>query len=477
MNAVQPTQKCATSATTSDGRETAGQAWPKRWQTLGQGLGVGRYTDQEFAQLEFDKLWSRVWQVAARLEEVPNAGDYTTYKIGDQSVLVVRVDEDTVKAYYNFCPHRGTALGDGCGHFDKGRIVCPFHGWRWDLSGNIQMVLGREEFAGGKLQDEDVSMREMHSAVYGGFIFINLADEPQPFDEFIAPMRAFLDDFVLADMQHVWWKQATIPCNWKVAQEAFFEAYHVSATHPQLEKIGSEVVYGDRTDGELMYENITYVSEDNGHGYFFGGEKTPIAGHVQDSQTTDINELIDAMAARMSLTAEGLEAMILPSDVELVLSLKDKNLPAGTNIGAEYVKLQYETAARQGRPMPKLTPEHVGKWGGVNFIFPNLLILPQAGHAAMYRSRPHPTDPNQCIFEIRSITTLPAGETAPRAEVQHVVNPKEDLGLIPQQDLSNLPRIQIGLQSQGMKQVWLAENQEQLIRNMHREVDRYLQAD
>ena len=130
-----------------------------------------------------------------------------------------------------------------------------------------------------------------------------------------------------------------------------------------------------------------------------------------------------------------------------------------------------------GRPMPKLTPEHVGKWAGVNFIFPNLLILPQAGHAAVYRSRPHPTDANQCIFEIRSITTLPAGETAPRAEVQHVVNPKEDLGLIPQQDLSNLPRIQIGLQSKGMKHVWLAENQEQLILNMHREVDRYLQAD
>lgn len=476
MNAAQPSTACGATTRPTECREATTPAWPKRWQTLGQGLGVGRYTDKEFAQLEFDKLWSRVWQVAARLEEIPQQGDYTTYQIGDQSVLLVRVDADTVKAYYNFCPHRGTALGDGCGHFDKGRIVCPFHGWRWDLSGNIQMVLGRQEFGGGKLQDQDVAMREVHSAVCGGFIFINLADEPQPFDEFIAPMRAFLDDFVLADMQHVWWKQATIPCNWKVAQEAFFEAYHVSATHPQLEKVGSEIVYGDRTDGEMMFENLTYTTTDNGHGYFYGGEKTPMAGHVQ-GEVRNMDELIEAMAARMNLTAEGLQAMILPGDIELVLSLKEKNLPAGTNVGAEYVKLQYETAARQGRPMPKLTPEHVGKWGGVNFIFPNLLILPQAGNAAIYRSRPHPTDPDQCIFEIRSITTLPAGQTGPRAEVQQVADPKADLGLIPQQDLSNLPRIQTGLHSKGMKQVWLAANQEKLILNMHREMDRYLQAD
>ncbi len=448
--------------------------WPINWRTLSGGLGVGRYTDPGFARLEFEKLWSRVWQVAARLDEIPVTGDYTTYKIGGQSILLVRVDADTVKAYYNVCPHRGTTLGDGCGHYEGGRIICPFHGWRWDLAGNIQLVLERNEFAGGRLEDSDVAMREVCSVVYAGFIFINLSRDPESFDDFIAPMRQFLDDFVLGDMHHIWWKKCALPANWKVAQEAFYEAYHVSATHPQLEKVGSEVVYGDRTDGEMFYQGLTYVAEKNGHGYFYGGEKTPIAGHVQEPS----DSLIDDMAARMNLTAEGLGAMILKDDIDLLLSLKDKDLPPDASMGAEYVKLQYETAARQQRPMPKMTPENIGRWGGVNIIFPNLLILAQAGNAAIYRALPHPTDPNQCTFEIFSTKTYPAAVTPPRAEVQIATDASdpEQLGLIPRQDVGNIPRVQEGLLSGGIKHIWLAEKQESLIMNMHQQLDTYLRS-
>lgn len=447
--------------------------WPSSWRTLSHGLGVGRYTDPDFARLEFEKLWNRVWQVAARVDEIPETGDYTTYKIADQSILLVRVDEDTIKAYYNFCPHRGTTLGNGCGHFENERIVCPFHGWRWDLAGNIQLVLERNEFRDGNLRDSDVAMREVHSEVYAGFVFISLADEPQPFDEFIAPLRQFLDDAALGEMRHHWWKRAVIPCNWKVAQEAFYEAYHVSATHPQLEKVGREVVYGDRPDGPMMYKDLTYDSFDNGHGQFYGGDKTPIAGHVQEAQSTD--DLLEAMAARMGLTADGLGAMILKEDIELLLTLRGKDLPADVNLGAEYVKLQYEHAAAVNRPMPKMSPEMLARWGGVTTLFPNIVILFQAGNAAIYRALPHPTDPNQCTFEIRSVKTYPAAEQSPRATVVDVTDPEEQLGLIPRQDLSNLPRIQEGLRSRGMNNVYLASYQEQLIHNMHRELDRYLQ--
>ncbi len=460
-------------ATTDNESSAAQPDWPARWKTLAQGVGVGRYTDPGFAALELEKLWYQVWQVAARVDEIPAVGDFTTYRIGDQSIMLVRASADEVKAYYNFCPHRGTALSEGCGHFKDGRIICPFHGWRWDLDGDLSMLLAREEFAGGKLRDSDVALRQVHCVTFAGFVFISLAREPQPFAEFIAPMRPFLEDFVLEEMRPVWWKRAEIPCNWKVAQEAFFEAYHVSATHPQLEKVGSEVVYGDRTDGEMMFENLTYVAEDMGHGYFYGGEKTPISGHIQEPLSTASR--VEQMAARMNLTAEGLGAMISKEDIALLLSLKEQDLPEDANLGAEYVKLQYATAASQQRPMPKLTAENVGKWGGVNFIFPNILILPQAGNAAIYRALPHPTDPDRCTFEIRSVKTLPAAEAPVRAEVEEVTDPQRQLGLIPQQDLANLPRVQQGLHARGMQHAWLAENQERLILNMHRELDRYLQ--
>ena len=371
MSAASPT----TIATDPARSTAASNDWPALWQTLSQGVGVGRYTDPQFTRLEFEKLWSRVWQVAARIDEIPEQGDYTTYRIGDQSILLVRVDESTIKAFYNFCPHRGTTLGHGCGHFDGGKIICPYHGWRWDLQGNIKLVLERNEFCDGKLQDGDVAMREVHSRVFAGFVFINLDPNPESFDDFIAPLRQFLDDIVLGDMRHIWWKRTVIPCNWKVAQEAFYEAYHVSATHPQLEKVGREVVYGDRPDGPMMYRDLTYDAFEHGHGQFYGGDKTPMAGHVQEPKSTD--DLLEEMAARMNLTAEGLGAMILKEDIELLLTLRGKHLPPGTNLGAEYVRLQYETAAKLSRPMPKPTPEIIGRWGGA---------LP--GSAARDRSQP-----------------------------------------------------------------------------------------
>jgi nitrite reductase/ring-hydroxylating ferredoxin subunit len=468
MSATHPGEKDRGPATPS----AVGTEWPGRWRTMPQGVGVGRYTDPDFARLEFEKLWSRVWQVAARVDEIPQAGDYTTYTIGDQSILLVRVDDSRIKAYFNFCPHRGTTLGQGCGHYEGGRIICPFHGWRWNLEGKIQLVLERQEFNNGNLQDSDVAMREVNSEVFAGFVFINMAPNPQPFDEFIAPLRQYLEDFVIGDMHHVWWKKAPVPANWKVAQEAFYEAYHVSATHPQLEKVGSEIVYGDRADGEMMYQNLSYDAMDNGHGRFLGGDKTPMKGHLQEPT----GDPLEAMAARMNLTAEGLGAMILKEDIDLLLSLRDKNLPPDANLGAEYVRLQYETAAEQNRPMPKPSPEILAMWGGVIVIFPNVLILPQAGNAAMYRALPHPTDPNQCTFEIFSTKTYAQGIKPPRAEVQVATSAEdpEQLGLIPRQDLSNIPRIQEGLRSRGMRQTWLASNQEKLILNMHRELDRYL---
>ena len=71
-------------------------AWPPSWRTMPHSISVGRYIDPAFAALEFEKLWSRVWQAAARLDEIPAAGDFTVYDIGDQSVLLVRVNDATV---------------------------------------------------------------------------------------------------------------------------------------------------------------------------------------------------------------------------------------------------------------------------------------------------------------------------------------------------------------------------------------------
>ena len=453
---------------------TGGTDWPPTWNITAHGISTGRYIDPGFTRLEYEKLWRRVWQAAARLDEIPEAGDYTVYDIGDQAILLVRVDASTVKAYHNACPHRGTALAQGAGHFPSNRIMCPFHGWRWNLAGQNQFVLERQEFCGGQLRDSDVALKEVKVVVFAGFVFINLDPNPQPFDEFIAPVRAVLEGLAIGDMHHYWWKSLSIPANWKVAQEAFFEAFHVPATHPQLEKGGAEVILGKRDDAEFTHRNVLYEVYPHGHGRFYGGPKTPMAGHINELK----GDPLEAMAARLMLLVDGMDAMVLKEDVDILLTLRGKPIPQGSSLGGEYVKALYATAAQQGRPMPKLVPEILSMWGGEVFIFPNLMVLPQAGNAMIYRIRPDGLDPDHCTFEIWSTRTLPAAVKPQRATVERVTDlgDPQQLLLIPRQDLGNIPRIQKGLHSLGMRQTWLAADQEKIILNMHQHLDRYLQA-
>ena len=453
----------------------SGAEWPPSWNTLPHGISTGRYIDPRFMRLEYERLWSCVWQAAARLDEIPGTGDYTVYDIGDQSILVVRVDENTVKAYYNACPHRGTALGKGTGTFPSCRIMCPFHGWRWNLAGENQFVLERQEFRNGQLRDSDVALKEVKVALFAGFVFINMDPNAEPFDDFIAPVRDAVEGLAIGDMHHYWWKSFPVPANWKVAQEAFFEAFHVPATHPQLEKTGAEVILGKRDNAEFTHRYVSYAVYPHGHGAFYGGKKTPMAGHVNNLKGDPLEE----MAARLKLLVDGMDAMVLQEDIDVLLSLRGKPIPADSSLGGEYVKALYADAAARQRPMPKLVPEILGMWGGEIFIFPNLMILPQAGNAMIYRVRPNGSDPDSCTFEIFSTRTLPAAVKPPRPTMESVTDLQdpEQILLIPRQDLSNIPRMQKGMHAHGLEHTWLAEDQEKIILNMHQELDRYLRAD
>lgn len=452
--------------------------WPDSWRVEPHSIRTGRYIDPEFLRLEFERLWSKTWQIAARLDEIPEPGDFTTYDIGDQSVIVVRVDDDNIKAYYNACTHRGTALSaGGCGHFRNGRIICPFHGWRWDLEGNNQFVLQSEEFCGGELRDSDVALNEVHHEVYAGFVFINFDPDPMSFEEYIAPVRRYLDDLAIADMHHYWWKSIPVPANWKVAQEAFFEGYHVPATHPQLETDAAKIVFGDNptNDADFTHHNILLDAFPHGHGRFYAGEKTPMRGQVRQKAEVDPAEV---MADRLNLLVEGMDAQVLKEDIEIARSLIGKPIPEDSSLGAEFTKALYADAAAKQRPMPKPEPEVLGMWGGMLFIFPNFLILPFAGNAMMYRARPDARDPDRCTFEIFSTKSYPAAEKPPRAKVQQVTDfhDPEQVLRIPRQDLGNIPRMQIGLHAKGLERILLASHHEKVIMNMHRELDKYLGA-
>ena len=102
------------------------------------------YLSPRFARLEADKLWPRTWQVACRLEEIPQVGDFVTYDILEESIVVVRTSAQQIKAYFNVCQHRGRRLTEGCGRTNV--LRCKYHGWTWKLDGAIAKVQDRDDW-------------------------------------------------------------------------------------------------------------------------------------------------------------------------------------------------------------------------------------------------------------------------------------------------------------------------------------------
>ena len=148
-------------------------------------------------------MWPCVWQMACRLEEIPEPGDFVEYEICDQSILVVRQADRSIKAFHNACRHRATQLCKGTGRLRAGQIVCPFHGWRWNLDGSNSFVYGEQGFAPECLQPDDIALQECKVDTWGACAWINMDPEARPLREALSPGAELLDNIGADDMPRV----------------------------------------------------------------------------------------------------------------------------------------------------------------------------------------------------------------------------------------------------------------------------------
>ena len=192
-----------------------------------------RYFDPEFYRAEVELLWPRVWQMACRLEEIPEPGDFAEYEILDQSVIVLRTENLGVRAFHNVCRHRGVRVAPGRGS-RRGGFVCPFHGWCYGTDGRNTRVTQAQSFAEPNLEPADLDLTPVRCEVWGGCAWINLDDAAPPLRECLEPAATVLDAWKVESLRAEWWYACRLPVNWKLAEEAFFEQYHVLQTHPQL---------------------------------------------------------------------------------------------------------------------------------------------------------------------------------------------------------------------------------------------------
>jgi phenylpropionate dioxygenase-like ring-hydroxylating dioxygenase large terminal subunit len=215
-------------------------------------IPIEAYVSETYAREENEKLWPKVWQIACREEELKKVGNYVTYEILDESIIVVRSAPDKISAYYNACKHRGRRLTEGCGHTKQ--FFCKFHGWRWNIDGESQFVLDAEDWE-DTLTKDNLRLTQVKVDCWGGWVWINMDPNCEPLRDYLSPACPMLDAFEFEKMRYRWRQWLYFPCNWKTALESFIESYHVDATHPQLINWGTNR-WWSRAEGKHAWHGV-----------------------------------------------------------------------------------------------------------------------------------------------------------------------------------------------------------------------------
>jgi len=238
------------------------------------------YFEPAHFRRELEALWYRQWLYVCRADAIPNAGDWRTFTIGTQNILVVRDADDTLRAFHNTCRHRGSILCDAAqGRFRAKRITCPYHQWTYALDGKL--VATTSHSVGEGFDKSDYGLYPVALMEWRGCVLICPAGEEDAasFEDAFLRDSHRLDNWPLEDLQlvHTWTK--TMACNWKVFWENFNECLHCPNIHPELSDLVP--LYSRRIIHPKDVPNWTETSETD-HAKYRGGLK-PEA----DSWTSD----------------------------------------------------------------------------------------------------------------------------------------------------------------------------------------------
>jgi nitrite reductase/ring-hydroxylating ferredoxin subunit len=425
------------------------------------------YISKDFLQLENERLWPRAWLMACRQEELDGAGSYLVFDIVRESILLVRQTSGEIKAFYNVCQHRGRRLKEGCGHVGKS-IYCRFHGWSWNVDGSLKRVVNREEWDGcAEFGDEDLRLPEIRVETWGGWVFVNMDPETAPLREYLGAVPQYLDCYELDKTRLIWSVQVTAPVNWKLVLDAFNEGYHVEATHPQTVKHGSTRM---PAVGHGLHAAFGPV--------LFDETELPNRPAALAALQRDPRELIYESITENS---RQLRAMYLEPNVAAARRVLEE-LPPGTDVITLRTKL-FEFNKRElttrGVEWPKgLTPKAIESARFGWHIFPNFIVLLSNDGTLCYRTRPHPENPDECVWDIWAFGRFaPGAEPKPEVSVLDDYQDFFDKNEFLYDDLVNMPEVQKGMYSRGFRGARTNPDQEKTVSNFHRSLHDFIRAE
>ena len=412
-------------------------------------VSVDRYFDQAIFAAEIEAIWKNCWQWVCREDHIPEPGDYYTYEVAHLSWVVIRQDDMSVKAFVNSCLHRCTKFKAGEGVGSRGDVRCPYHGWTWTKDGGLKSVPCAWDFA--HVDPQAFRLPEVRVGHWGGFIFINPSDEGPDLEQYLAPLPEHFAGWNMADRFVAVHVAKELPCNWKTAQEAFLESYHVLETHPQLlEGVGdANVQYDCHSDHVTRF-------------YAASGINSP---HL--AQPLSEEEL--------------LRTMILGDRSVIDESLRLE--PGETARSAMARFLRQSLGERYGTDLSKWSDSEVIDTIEYH-VFPNMVLFPGISLPMVYRFRPIGSDPNRTLFEILFLRPRPDRGEAPEPPDPYLVREDESyasapgfdpsMGGVYDQDTNNLRAQQQGFRANAAGTQILGNYQEARIRHFQHVVDKYL---
>lgn len=408
-----------------------------------------RFHSAEFAEREWEQIWTRTWNIGCHVTELEEPGDFRVHTLGRESLLFVKGEDDAIRGFFNICQHRGNVLcqvREGA----ASRFKCPFHGWEWNLDGSLKQVMHPQlfhQFKDGVPTDE-LALPALRVETWGGWVWFNMDQSAAPLREFLGEAGHHLETYELEKFNLVDYKTFEWKGNWKHAHDAFNESYHFEALHPEF----LDFAEGFDVPIELLGIHSRMLN--------FNHTVSEILGD-RDSMTP--------IRARMLGLPEGYDGPA--KDVHLAVVAHKRSIEDTSHI--PYKRMNDEQLAHQ---------YHYTFFPGTTFTStPEMSII--------FRYRPHENDPNYCYYDFLITRHDPPGE--PRPEFEYRLYRHDELpdyaeafdgtfdpvlANVLQQDGTNMPTMQQGTASRGFKGMILGE-QEVRLRHFHQTIDRYLRGD
>jgi nitrite reductase/ring-hydroxylating ferredoxin subunit len=413
-----------------------------------------RYIDAAYAKREFDTLWKRTWQFACREEHIPEVGDYHVYDLGPYSFIVTRVAPNEIRAYYNACLHRGTKLRASGTEGNAAEFKCSFHGWSWNIDGTHQSTTCDWDFP--HVDSKKFSLPQARVECLGGFVFINMDLNAPSLAAYLGPeAKAHIDAWKLENRYIYLHVVKQLPCNWKLAIDAFLEAYHVIETHPQVAPSNGDANSQYDIYGEHVNRFISSLGVVSPHLY----------GQVSEQDILDQFTLGDssALGNTQRTLGEGGTARQVMADMFRGMFEKATNTDLSGCSDSELLDCFSYT------------------------VFPNIFLFPGISLPMIYRFRPDPRDHRKCLYEVLFLRPVPVDGKRPapaepiRLQDHQSFTEAEGMdpgfGAILDQDTENLILQQEGLEASAKQGLTLGNYQEIRVRHFEQAVEKYVRSD